>query len=479
MKIRSVKFNFIMNFILTVSSIVFPMITFPYVTRTLGAAANGKVAFATSVMVYFFMFASLGIPTYGIRSCAKVRDDKEKLSKTVQELLIINSVTMAISYAVFLILLFLVPEFQEEKTLFLINSAGLVLNVIGVTWLYSALEQYAYITMCSMAFKVLALIAMFALVKKPEDYIVYGAITVIASVGSYVLNFCNLQKFVSLKKKGVYNFKQHMKPILVFFAMSAAISVYTNLDIVMLRFMKDNVEVGYYDASIKVKNILVMFVTSLGTVLLPRLSFYVQHNEEKQFEETIKKAFQFVFVIAAPVTVYFMLFARQSILLLAGDDYLAAITPMIVLMPTVLLIGLSNITGIQVLTPRQMEQRVLISILFGAVLDFVLNLILIPQYGAAGAAFATCMAELLVLFVQCIFLREFLKKIVRDMGIWKLCAALIPAGIGSVLVSVLVSGGVFVTLVVSSITFLGIYGVLLLVLRYPLVIDNVKRMFQR
>ena len=116
MKIRSVKFNFIMNFILTASSILFPLITAPYILRVLQAEGNGRVDFASSVMTCFMMFASLGIPTYGIRTCAKVRDDKEELSNTVQELMIINTVTMALTYIAFLILVFLVPQFAEEKT---------------------------------------------------------------------------------------------------------------------------------------------------------------------------------------------------------------------------------------------------------------------------------------------------------------------------------------------------------------------------
>lgn len=211
MRIRSVKFNFIMNFLLTASSIIFPLITFPYVSRVLQAAGNGKVAFATAVLTYFTMFASLGIPTYGIRVCAQVRDDREKLSRTVQELLIINTITMVIVYAVFAVMVFLVPEFAKEKELLFINSITMVLNVFGVSWFYSALEQYAYITACSLTFKVISIVMMFAWVKNPKDYIIYGAITVFASAGSYVLNFINLHKYVTLKKKGPYNFKRHLK----------------------------------------------------------------------------------------------------------------------------------------------------------------------------------------------------------------------------------------------------------------------------
>ena len=176
MKIRSIKFNFIMNAILAASTIVFPLITFPYISRVLLVEGNGKIAFASSVVNYFSMIASLGIPTYGIRACAQVRGDKEKLSHTVQELLIINMVTTGISLLAFLVSLVTVPQFAAEKELMLINGVSMVLATLGVTWLYSALEQYAYITVCSMAFKVIGIVLMFLFVKAPEDYIIYGAV---------------------------------------------------------------------------------------------------------------------------------------------------------------------------------------------------------------------------------------------------------------------------------------------------------------
>ena len=479
MKIRSVRFNFIMNFILTASSIIFPLITFPYISRVLQAAGNGKVAFAISVLTYFTMFASLGIPTYGIRACAKVREEKEKLSHTVQELLIINTVTMLMTYAVFAVLMQLIPEFAAEKELMWINSIGLILNVFGVGWLYNALEQYAYITACSLVFKVLSIIMMFAWVKNPDDYVKYGAITMFAASGSYVMNFINLHKYVSLKKTGTYNFRQHLRPIFIFFATSAAISVYTNLDVVMLRFMKDDAEVGYYNAAIKVKTILVSLITSLGTVLLPRLSFYVRMKDKDAFHSTIVKAFNFVLVLGSSVTVYFMLFTKETILVLSGKGFYPAIMPMFLLMPTVLFIGLSNITGIQILTPINKEKQVLISIIYGAVLDFVLNLILIPGYGASGAAFATLMAEAMVLIVQCIYLRDMLKSLINELSIGKVAVAAACSSILIMLIKNMLTLSPFFIICVTGIIFFAVYFGLLLLMKERFVTDIWNSVWKR
>lgn len=474
MKIHSVKYNFIMNAILTVAGIIFPLITFPYISRVLLVEGSGKVAFATSVVTYFTMFASLGIPTYGVRACAIVRDNKEKLSKTVQELLIISGGTTLLTYIVFGISLFVIPEFAQERTLLLIVGLGIGLNTIGVQWLYNALEQYSYITTCSILFKVIGMVLMFLLVKESSDYQIYGGVYVIASFGSYVLNFICLRKFVTFQKTGTYQFKQHLKHIMVFFAMSAGASIYLNLDVVMLRFLQSNEAVGYYNAGIKVKTVLVTCVTSLGTVLLPRLSYYIETADKKAFQLMVGKAFRFVFVAASAVTVYFSIFARESILLLSGEAFLPAVGPMMILMPTVLLIGLSNVTGIQILTPNGREREVMYSIWGGAILDFVLNLIVIPKFSANGAALSTLLAEGMVLLLQCWFLRDVLWSYIRQVQCWKIVIALAVASVMTIPVKIWIDSGVFVTLLVSAIVFFGGYAVVLLFLKEPFVSEIVN-----
>ena len=477
-----------MNFIMSASSIVFPLITFPYISRVLMATGNGKVATASAVITYFNMFASLGIPTYGIRACAKVRDNKEKLSKTVQELLIINSVTMLLTLLVFIGTVILVPEFAAEKELYVINGIGMVLNMFAITWLYNALEQYAYITAVNMIVKVVSLVLMFLLVKQPEDYILYGAITVFASSASYVFNFVYATKFITLKKSGPYDFRVHMKPILRFFAMSAATSVYTNLDVVMLRFMQGNTEVGYYNAAIKVKTILVTLITSLGTVLLPRLSYYVKKEKIDDFYRMIGKAVNFVVIAGLPMTIYFMLFAGESIQFLAGKGYEGAVLPMIILMPTVLLIGLSNITGIQILTPQNLEQQVLNSIICGAVVDFLLNLVLIPRMASSGAALATTIAELVVLIVECIYLKDIIKDILKAVSGMKVVLAMVFGIVGGIVVKILLNlSGTgwsleiqsFIMLAASACMFFGVYGVALLVMKEEFVWELLESVIRR
>lgn len=467
-KEKSLKKNFCMNAILTMSQFIFPLITFPYVSRILLAEGTGKVSFATSIISYFAMFAQLGIPTYGIRACAQVRNDKKKLSKTAQEIFIINIIMSILAYIVFFIALCNVPRLKDEKTLLIIVSATIFFNAIGMEWLYKALEQYTYITIRSVIFKFIALIAMFLLIHQQSDYIIYGAISIFASSASNIFNFFNVHKYISLRPVGEYNFKQHLKAVSVFFALSCAATIYINLDTVMLGFMKTNVDVGYYNAAVKIKTILVSIVTSLGTVLLPRASYYVEHGLKEDFYRITKKAINFVFLVATPLMLYFMFFAKEGIFFLSGNTYGGAIVPMQIIMPTLFFIGLTNIMGMQILVPLGKENIVLYSEIVGAVVDLAINYILIPKYASAGAAIGTLVAEIAVWIVQYIYLRKQIKDAYKNVRYGILILALFLGSIASLWVKKVFSGS-FIVLLNSAILFFGVYFIVLTIAKEPLI----------
>lgn len=465
---KSLKLNFIMNAILTMSSFVFPLISFPYVSRVLLPVGTGKVAFATSLISYFLMFAQLGIPTYGVRACAKVRDDKAALTKTAHELLIINLVMSAISYGLLFGAIFLIPQLREEKTLYMVVSLTIIFTTIGMEWLYKALEQYTYITIRSIIFKIVSLAAMFALVRAEKDYVIYGGITILASSASYIFNFLHVRRYISLKPMRGYTFKPHLKAVAIFFAMACATTIYTNMDVVMLGFMKDDDTVGYYNAAVRIKTIMVSIVTSLGTVLLPRASYYVKQGMMEEFRAITRKALNFVLVAATPIMLYFMLFAKQGIFLLSGDAYAGSILPMQLIMPTLLLIGLSNILGIQILVPTGREKTVLLSVVAGAVTDVICNALLIPRFGAAGSALSNTIAETVVLVVQLVALRKEVLSAFKAVGYWKLGLAL-AAGTAASFWVMRLNMGSFLALCVSAVLFFGAYGTVLLITKEKLV----------
>ena len=411
--VKSIKYNFIMNVILKISMFVFPLITFPYVSRVLGPAGNGKISLATSIISYATMFASLGIPTYGIRACAQCRDDKDKLSKTVQELLIICVIGMLVSYIILIGLIFTIPKFNQEKKLIFFMSSSLVLSSIGIEWFYQGIEQYRYITIRNIGFKILAVILMFFLIHNSSDYILYGGITVIGTVGSNILNIIKSKDYISYKKLNKYEFKKHLRPSFNFFLLTVASTIYSNLDTVMLGLMTNDSEVGFYNAGVKVRSMLLGFVNALSTVLLPRVSYYIRNKMYDEFNRIVNTSMNTVFFLSIPLTAFFIVESKETIMLLAGEQYYQAVIPMIIIIPTLIVAGLNNLTGIQILGSMGLEKYTVISTSSAAVLDLVLNAIVIPKFGASGAAFSTLLAEILALIIQLYCINKFSEKEIK------------------------------------------------------------------
>ena len=416
----SLRRSFLMNMLLTVSSLLFPLITFPYVSRILLPAGYGRISFAASVISYFTMLAQLGIPVYGIRACAGVRDNPALLCRTVRDIFWLNLAATATAYLAFFTALLATPRLHQEKPLLLLLSLNIFLGTLGMEWLYKALEQYTYITLRSLLFKLLALIATFLLIHSPDDVLLYGGISIFAASASNLLNFLNLPRLLPLPPPGGFSpvrslprIKEHLKSALVFFAMSCATTVYTNLDTVMLGFLSSETQVGYYTAAVKIKTILVGIITSLGAVLLPRASYYTQNGLRPSLHRLLGKAFHLILLLALPLTSYFLLFAPEGIIFLSGPAYIPAVTPMRILMPTLLLIGLTNLMGMQMLVPSGKEKSVLYSVTAGALVNLVLNLLLIPRFACTGAAIGTLAAESAVLLIQTHILQNSLTPILR------------------------------------------------------------------
>lgn len=480
-KSKALKTNFIMNTILTLSSFVFPLITFPYVSRILLPEGTGRVSFATSVVTYFLLLSQLGIPTYGIRACARVRDDRKALSCVVHELLAINLLMSVLAYLLLGECVFLIPKLRAEKMLIFVISFTIILNAIGMEWLYKALEQYTYITIRSVIFKAIAVIAMLLMVRQKSDYIVYGALTIFAASASNICNFVHAHKYIDFFLKEKCDLKKHLKPVLVFFAMSCATVIYTNLDTVMLGLMKGNVDVGYYNAAVKIKGILLGVVTALGTVMLPRLSYYVEQGEQKEFGRLTRKAMNFVILLATPLMIYFILFAREGIFFLSGAAYDGSVIPMQIIMPTLLLIGMTNVMGIQIMIPLGMEKQVLYSEIVGAIVDLIVNAILIPKYAASGAAVGTLMAEFVVWIVQMHALKNVTENLYKNIRLGTVGLALILAVIGSIWVKGLAFGP-FMSLLISAILYFTIYYIVLLLRKEAIakeILEQGKRLIHR
>lgn len=434
-KQKSITINYLFNLVKTVCNILFPLITFTYAARVLGVEGVGKVNFAKSVTTYFMMLAMLGMNYYGTREAAKIRDDKVKLSKYVHEMLIINSVMTVLAYLLLFVSYIHIDKLKYYGSLLAINSVSILLQGVGMEWLYQALEEYRYIAVRSVVFQLIAIIAMLYLVKSEQDVYWYAAIYVLATSGLYIANFINIRKYILFKWYGRYEIKKHLKPLLWLFAMSVSIELYTVMDTTMLGFLQGDVAVGKYTAAVKANKLVNTLITSLGVVLIPRLSYYIGKGEKAKLFQLIDKSYNFVFMLSIPASMGLFVLSDKIIRLFSGKDFVSASVTMRLLTPIVLFIPFSAVTNQQTFVPMGKEKLIVLSTSIGAVTNFICNILLIPRYAENGAALATTFTELVVAIVCFHNISQFVNMKFIFNKIYQYALGMVPIPLINIVVS--------------------------------------------
>ena len=424
---KSIKKNMIMSIILTASNFVFPLITFSYVARVLTPIGTGKVAFVNSILSYFIYFAMLGVSAYGLREAAKVRDNKKELSKLVKELLSINLIATVISYIILIICVLVIPKLFEYKSLFLVMSITILLNSIGVEWLYKALEEYSYITTRSLIFKIIYVPLVFLLVRTDKDYVIYGFLSIFVSSANYICNFINIRKYVNIKEVKKLELKKHIKPLLILLIGVTAITVYNSFDISMLGFINTDYEVGLYNASYKIRNILTSLSTAITAVLIPRISYNLGKSNKEEVNNLVRLSLRTSMLIAYPIVMYCLLFSKNDLTFICGEDYLAANGSLIVLLICVFVLILTNLYGNQLMIPLGKDKQFSKSVTIGLFINIILNLLLIPKLGALGAAIGTLATEAWNAIYMGYHVREYVTGLFKKISVYKYIIASIIA----------------------------------------------------
>lgn len=405
----SVKTNFALNLANTLSGLIFPLITFPYASRILLADGIGQIQFFQGIINYVGLCTALGIPLYAIREIARVRKDKVLCSKTTVEILLLHSLLTLVGYIIVFILIFTITKVQADIPLFLLLSAHLFFSAIGALWFYQGIEDFKYITIRAVLIRLFSLVCLFVFIKDKSDLFYYAVISVTAEVGSNLFNFIRLRKYIDVSQLHLKELRpqRHLRPALKIFAMNVVISIYINLDSVMLGFMKNEVAVGYYTASTRITKSILGVVSSLGTVLLPRFTNLISNNCMDEFRQLAEKLTNFTLAISLPLTVGLIFMAAPLIHLFCGDKFEPAILTVQIMAPIILFISLSGIMCWQILFPLDKEKWVVYATLIGAITNFMLNLLLIPSYSQYGAGIATSVAECLVVIITIVFARRY------------------------------------------------------------------------
>ncbi len=473
MKIPSIKKNIILNLFRTLLSLLFPLITFPYASRILLPEGIGKVAFARSVIDYFIIIATLGISTYGIRETAKVRDNRQQLSKISREIILINMVSTVVSYLLLFIAIFCIPKLTDYRLLLIVISSKILFTALGLDWLYGGMEDYKYITIRAIIFQILSIFLLFIFVHRPEDYLKYASIAVFSNVGSHVCNWIHSKKYIDLFNKTKLELKKHLKPIFVLFAMAVVTKIYVVLDMTMLGFICSDWDVGIYTAAVKVNKIVLSLVVAACAVLMPRLSYYSEKNELDKFNDLAYKGFNILLLFSIPSSIGLSLVSYHVTMLISGQHYVAAVPVMRMMNPIIVIIGISNFIGMQLFMPLRKEKYTLYSVICGAVVNFSMNLFLIPKYQAFGAAVSTLCAEITVTSVQLILAKDIvnIKGLNRQFTVYLFDSVIMCL---PVVIIIKYIDNIFLSFILGIITGAIVYGLLLLFQRNEIIYACIK-----
>lgn len=409
MRKKSMKENAILNALRTLAGIVFPLITYPYISRVLGADNLGKINFANSIVSYFSLLAALGISSYAIREGGAIRDDKNKLKNFSNQIFTINMVFTAISYILLAILLSFSKRLYAYKELIIIQSFIIFATTIGIEWLFSIYEDYAYITVRTIAIQFIALCAMFLCVRKEDDYLRYALISVLASGGGYIVNYFYSHKYFSVRLTKKVEWTKHLKPMLILFFNTLAITIYVNSDITILGILKGDYYVGIYSVSVKIYTILKQIVNALLVSSLPRLSYYVATDRKDNYQDLLNKILRALLLVLMPMVAGIIMLSPDIVVLVSGKAFEQSYASLQILSVAIAFSLIAAFFSSGVLLPNKKDRKILTATIISAIVNLSLNFILIPVCNEKGAALTTVLAEVTVMGIGMYYSKDIFK----------------------------------------------------------------------
>ena len=427
MKEQSLTKNAILNIIRQAMTIVFPLVTFPYVSRVLGKAEFGKYNFAVSIVGYFALLAAFGLTNYAVREGARIRKDRKALSHLTSQLFSFNLLTSAVAYILLFFITFYSGKLNIYFTLIAVQSLCIILTTIGLDWINIVYEDFLYITIRYIIIQLIALIAIFLFVRKPDDTVIYCWIMIGGSYGGNVVNLFYIRKYVDVSFTFSIPFRKFFVPMSILFLNSLAVIIYVNSDITILGMFESDSVVGVYSFSSKIYNILKQLVNAVIVVAVPRLVVTLV-SDVQRYRKYLEDIFNLLILILLPISAGLFMLSKSIILIVGGQEYLVGESVLRLLSFSIIFALISSIyTNCMLIIGRE-EKKILIGTSISAIFNIVGNLILIPYIGMIGAALTTVLAEFLNMLVQ----RYYSKKYVlsHNLASWKTFAcSFLGAGI--------------------------------------------------
>lgn len=469
---KSISKNYLYQLSYQILALIIPLITTPYISRVLGAEGIGIYSFTYSIATYFILFGSLGIAMYGQREIAYVQDKKEERSRIFWEIVILRLVLMTISATVFYFAYCTGEEYQLYYKILLIE---LFSNAIDISWFFQGLEEFKKTVTRNFIIKAAFTICIFIFVKSPADLTKYFFVAIGGNLLGNLSLWIYVPKYVQKVKIKSLKVFRHLKHTFFLFIPQIATQVYTILDKTMIGYIvADKSEVGYYEQAQKVINMLLTLVTSLGTVMVPRMANTFASGDKEQMKRYLQNSFKFTYTIAFPVMLGVIAVSANFVPIFFGEGYESVVPLINILAITILFIGMSNVTGTQLLLPTKRQKEFTISVTIGAIVNFVLNWIFIYHYRAIGGAITTVISEILVAGIQLWFLRKEwdlkeILKLARNNVIAGVLMFIVAYGVGMVISNPILG------IVLQMAAGVAVYGITLLLLKDPFVFYLLER----
>lgn len=396
------KKNIFFNLLLSISQILFPLITFPYSSRILGPSGIGSIVFVDSITQMFLLFSALGIPIYGVREISRLKNNKIALSNLFSELVTIHICCTLLFVIFYVSSALFIPKLSSHFSLVLIGVGILLFNVFSLEWFFQGMENFSYITKRTLLVRVLFIILLFCFVNKKTDTVVYYSLTAGSYLLNAIINFNYSRRYITVSFIGL-NIKKHIKPLLIILCSNIVVSVYLLMDNTIVGFLKGELAVGYYSTAVKFAKIALTIITSFGIVLIPQISLAHTEKDYEKINSLINKSFNYVCTIGIPLSVGLILLARTIIFVLVGKTFLPSVLALQIISPIILIIGMTNIFAWQILTPFGNDKKVLLVVVCGMITSLTLNFLLIPHLSFIGAAIANVATELIVMLISAYF----------------------------------------------------------------------------
>lgn len=403
------KKDFFYNFLLTGSNLLFPLLTFPYLSRILGADGLGICSFIQSYAQNFAIIAALGIPLYGIREISKVSSDKEKRSKLFFELLSIHLILTILLLIIYFVSIFNYTDFEHNKNLTLLGSGFIFLNVFSIEWLFTGLSNFKYITIRSVIIRCLSIICIFVLVKTKDDFTTYFLIIVITVFFTALLDMYSSIKFISWKiSLTIKGILVHLKPVTFLGIYMVLTSIYSVLPTTLLGFFSTKLAVGYYYGANRIIRMVISIFTSLITVMIPRLNSVVENRDNEEYLLLLQKTLSIVISFGIPITFFVFLVANPLVLLLAGKNFLNSIFVIQIMAPIILIVAFAQIFVHLILNVNRKDKEMVLLAALGMIISIVINLLFIPRFAERATGMSQLLSEFFVTLFSFFLTRRIL-----------------------------------------------------------------------